>query len=208
MEKKKSFLIALILLWMLGCARLPPVKNPQFSESNLPPQYRVEGISPVKQGYMGCVPACLEMVFNFYGKQLDKETIARWIQRARGTADTDLEHFIKWQGFNDHVFYDGGSGKRKIKYLLSQNYPVLVGGQVRHESELHMIVLIGYDDSKAVTPGKAWYSLPDEQAVGVFIACDPGPGKVIEISYKRFREFHSTTLDRYRYYGLVIYPKK
>lgn len=204
---KRVVLIYTVSILIFGCSTLPPVKNPQITEGNLPPKYYIEGIKTIKQNYLGCVPACLEMVFDFYGRQLDKEVIAKWIQRAKGTTDTDLEQFVRMQGFSVYPFYDWSSNKRKIKYFLSQGYLILVGGQIRHETELHMIVLIGYDDAKIVKPGVGWYSLTGEQAKGAFNASDPGYGKIIEISYKRFNEFHSTTLQRYSYYGLVIYPK-
>ncbi len=188
---KKLFLIMLFLVLILGCTTLPPIKNPQITEANLPLQCNIEGIKIIKQDYQGCVPTCLEMVFNFFGKTLDKEVIAKWIQKARGTSDTDLEQFVRIQGFNIYSFYDGYSSKKKIKYFLSQGYPVLVGGRVGHESKLHMIILIGYD-----------------QVRGEFWAIDPGYGRIVKIPYKKFNEFHSTDSAHYKYYGLVIYPIK
>lgn len=204
---KKLFLIMYFLVLTLGCAALPPIKIPQITEANLPPQCHIEGIKIIKQDYKGCVPACLEMVFNFNGKQLTKESIANWIQRAYGTGSRDLEDFVRWQGFNYHTFYDWNPQKKKIKYFLAQGYPVLVGGQVRHESERHMIVLVGYNDLKEVSSSLGWYGLPGEKTIGVFIALDPGFGGVIEIPYKRFKEFHSPKIEP-SYYGLVIYPKR
>ncbi len=186
---KKLFLIMLFLVLTLGCTSLPPIKNPQITQENLPSQCRIDGIKPIKQDHNGCVPACVEMVFNFFGKTPD--WTKGWLVGARGTTDTDLERFARTQGFNIYSFYDGYPNKKKIKYFLSQGYPVLVGGQVGHESKLHMIILIGYD-----------------QVRGEFWAIDPGYGRIVKIPYKKFNEFHSTDSAHYKYYGLVIYPIK
>ncbi len=196
---KKIFLIILLLALIFGCTTLPPIKNPQNTELNLPSQCRIDGIKPIKQDDNGCVPACLKMVFKFYGKELDKNIIADWIQRGYGTTPQDLEQFVRWNGFNVFSFSDWRPDKRKIKYFISQGYPVLVGGQVRLEDENHLIILIEYDDLKIVKIGGIEFK-------GYFLVCDPGIGNNIIFPYKLFNEFHSSKFNPY--YGVVIYPKR
>jgi len=183
---KRLIVIGLMLI-LSGCATLPPIKNPQITQENLPSQYLIEGIEIIKPRYNSCVPACLETVFKFFGKTPD--WTKGWLVGARGTTDIDLERFVRLHGFNIYSFYDGYPSKKKIKYFLSQGYPVLVGGQVGHESKLHMIILIGYDQVKEE-----------------FWSIDPSYGRIIKIPYKRFNEFHSTDSAYHKYYGLVIYP--
>ena len=197
---KKGVLLFSVLSLILGCATLPPVKNPQNTELNLPSQHRIEGIKPIKQDYLGCVPACVEMVLNFYGRELNKDAIAKWIQGARGTTSGELEQFVNWNGFNAYRFADWRSSKSKIKYFLSQDYPVLVGGNLGFVEFGHMIVLIGYDDSMMMV----WEG---KQSKGVFFACEPTSGKIIGIRYDTFAEFHRGQLGPIQYYGLVVYPK-
>lgn len=201
-DMKKLFLIVVLLIFVLvGCATLPPIKNPQITELNLPSQCRIDGIKPIKQDHNGCVPACLEMVFKFYGRELHKDVIANWIQKGKGTTPQDLEQFVKWNGFNIFSFSDWRSDKRKIKYFLSQGYPVLVGGQVRREDENHLTVLVEYDDLKTIKIGEIEFK-------GFFGACDPSVGAYMAFPYKLFNKFHSAQLAQISFYGLIIYPKK
>jgi len=197
---KKVILLFSVLSLILGCATLPPVKNPQITESNLPSQCRIEGIKPIKQHYMGCVPSCVEMVSKFYGRELNQDAIAKWIERARGTTAEDIEQFVNWNGFNGYRFHDWQSSKSKIKYFLSQGYPVIVGGRLGFGESGHTIVLIGFDDSKVIV----WEG---KQSKGVFIASDPTPGKIVQIGYDIFAEFHRGMAGSSQYYGLVVYPK-
>jgi hypothetical protein len=73
---RRLFLFLSILALIFGCTSAPPVTNPHIKESNLPSQSLLKGIQPIKQEYNGCVPACVEMVFRFYGKEMDKNAIA------------------------------------------------------------------------------------------------------------------------------------
>jgi len=58
-----------------------PLKNPQISKSNLPQKYLIEEVPICKQGHEECGPTSLQMVMNFYGKNLAKEEISQWILR-------------------------------------------------------------------------------------------------------------------------------
>ena len=120
----------------------------------------------------------------------------KWIQRAYGTNPEDLVQLVTSHGFNAYRFSDWQSSKKRIKYFLCQGYPVLVGGKFGFRTEGHMIVLVGYDDrKKVVREGKEFE--------GVFFACNPSPGKMVEIRYEVFLEFHKGRDS----YGIVIYPK-
>lgn len=186
---RKEILIFIILVLALSCATRPPVNNPQFTESNLPDQYSIKGVSPIEQQH-GCGPASLAILFNFYGKRIGETEIAEWIQDARGTTIDDLEQFVKRQGFNVFSFTDSNKNKRKIKYFLSQNYPVLVTGQVRLEDENHATILIGYNEKTRC-----------------FVVCDPALGRIVTFPYDKFVEFHRAVGPSIRYYGLVIFPR-
>jgi uncharacterized protein YvpB len=183
MVRMKRFAPFLVLV-TLSCASLPPVKNPQFTEANLPAAHRIEGVTPLKQSHNACVPTSAAMVFSYHGKPVDKDVIADWVQKAYGTSTNAIENFAHWQGFNIYSFTDHGSDKKKIKYFLSQDYPVLALGKYGFSATGHMIVLIGYDNAKTGTRQGKPYK-------GVFIANDPAPGREVMISYDSFKEFHS-----------------
>jgi uncharacterized protein YvpB len=191
----KKFIPFLILL-VVSCASLPPTGNPQFTEDNLPVEYHIEGVEPLQQLYNACVPTCAAMIFAYHGKSVDKEVIADWVQKAYGTTTSDIEDFARWQGFNIYTFTNSGLEKKKIKYFLTQNYPVLVAGKFGYSMTGHMIVLVGYDNTMTIDQKGKPYQ-------GVFFAIDPGPGQEIKIPYDIFKEFHSGRDNL----CMVIYPK-
>jgi len=191
----KKFIPFLVLV-TLSCESLPPIKNPQFTEASLPPAHRIQGIKPLKQLYNACVPTSAAMVFAYYGKPVDKEVIADWVQKAHGTSTADIEQFARWHGFIIYNFIDYKSDKKKIKYFLSQDYPLLANGKYGFNPIGHMIVLTGYDDTKTGT----WQGKPYK---GAFIANDPAPGREVIMPYESFKEFHSGRGNS----CILIYPK-
>jgi tetratricopeptide (TPR) repeat protein len=92
--------------------------------------------------------------------------------------------YVKRQGFNIDAFIDGNEDKRIIKYFLAQKLPVLVPiGNVRMG---HMVVLVGYDDSKRI-----------------FSMADPGWRELQEWRYFDFNEWHRYPGNL----GFLVYPK-
>jgi hypothetical protein len=185
---KKILLIALIVGLMVGCATGPPVRNPQFTESSLPEQCHIEGVGVVKNdnGWDGCV----QMILNFYGKSFTKsvkaeEVIAKGILDATQIALfimnplTGFSSFgpygktIDLEGFKTYELYDQSPNGTKIKYFLTQGYPVIVSRTTESTQGLigRFILLTGYDDSREI-----------------FFVCDPTLGEAIEMTYKEFSE--------------------
>jgi len=190
MKKRVFSITVLVFLLISGCASTPPVKNPQYTESNLPKVYKIDGVPYVRQGHMQCFPTCLYMVFKFYGKEIPLQEIDDWIRGAKGTTTQAAEQFCKMKKFNTFVFYDWKGDK--IKYYLAQGYPLIAAVQTgAFGTSFHVIVLTGYNDEKQI-----------------FYMNDPGK-KNKEISYKKFKEIRSldqpgTTI---KYYTLLIWPQ-
>lgn len=185
----KKIILLIFSLLLVGCATLPPVKNPQFTESNLPKKYRIDYVPYIRQGHNQCFPTCLAMIFKFYGKEISLKEIDDWTRGARGTPTKEAERFCQMKRFNTYVFYDW-KGDR-IKYFLAQRYPLIAEIQSgAFGISFHVIVLTGYDDEKQV-----------------FYINDPAR-KDKEISYKKFKEVRS--LDQPggqdKYYTLLIWP--
>lgn len=190
--------ILLISLGLLfGCATGPPVKNPQFTESNLPKQYRIEGIKPIKDnlGIMNW-QTCVDMVLNFYGRPLGKETkdkamainIATQISFGQVPYPTSPGDYyptaLKLHGFKRYSLYDQSPDGAKIKYFLAQGHPVIARPGL----------LTGYDDEKEI-----------------FFVCDAKLGEAIEIPYKDFprrRAIEWADTSKLVRSGEIIYPKK
>jgi ABC-type bacteriocin/lantibiotic exporter with double-glycine peptidase domain len=188
MKKISSVAEVLMFLFLFGCAMSPPIKNPQFTESNLPKAYTIDNVPYVRQGNMQCFPTCLSMMFKFYGKDIPFEEIDNWIRGAKGTPTQAAEQYSKMKGFNTYVFFDWKGDK--IKYFLSQGYPLIARVQTGAFGTMtHVIVLRGYDDEKQV-----------------FYIHDPAK-RDKEISYKKFKEIRSidSPTDQNKYYTLLIW---
>jgi ABC-type bacteriocin/lantibiotic exporter with double-glycine peptidase domain len=191
---KSFFILSAVFAISVGCATDPPIKNPQISKSNLPQKYSIEGVPIYKQGYEECGPTSLQMVMNFYGRNLTKEDIAEWILRAKGTTYTLMEFFARKEKFEVFSFYD--SKKEKMKYLLAQGYPLIALGvrppnwpAGRYTGMGHYIVVAGYDNNTKH-----------------FSVHDPATGRKYKIPYEVFKEFHSSHPTQSNYV-LCIYPK-
>ncbi len=190
----KKIIPLLAIVWLLGCAAGPPVKNPDITESNLPPQHLIQKVPIYRQPYMDCVPTSLRMVLNFYGKNISQEEVGR-VRRGRGTSLEDMESYPRGLGFGLFSFFD--SKKDRMKYFLAQGYPLIALGVCppewaegqRARSEGHAVVVVGYDDSKKI-----------------FHVNDPNGGRRLKIPYNIFKEFHQSHPNRADYV-LCIYPK-
>jgi len=193
MKKLISFSV---IVFVLGCAAGPPVKNAHITKSNLPQQHLIENIPTYRQPYMDCGPTSLRMLLNFYGKNLSQEEVGK-ARSGRVTPISGMESYVRMQGFEVYSFYD--SKKEEVKILLAQGYPLIVfgvkpsnwpwGGGQRFVGEGHFVVVLGYDDLKKI-----------------FIIHDPGSGVRMEVRYDIFKEFHDSSSYE-PFYVLCIYPK-
>lgn len=86
---KKIFLVGVIFGLVIGCAG-PPVRNPQFKESNLPERYRIEGVQTIKSldaSLPQTYEACVQTVLNFSGQ---KPTDTGAILKGAGAATLEI----------------------------------------------------------------------------------------------------------------------
>jgi len=159
--------------------------DPTKTGASLPERFLIEGIkNPQTQGPSDCVPVSLEMAFRFYGAEADRKEVADRVQFTKGTRISDMIPYVKKQGFNINSFVDKSKDKGRIKYHLTQKFPVLVTGGNLWGS--HMMVLVGYDDSKKI-----------------FHIADPGWRAVREWRYIDFEVWH----DHYGSWSYLVYPK-
>jgi len=187
MKKRIYIIIGLIIPLITGCTTVPPIKHLEYTESNLPKVHKIDGVPYIRQGHAQCFPACLFMIFKFYGKEISLQEIDDWVRGARGTPSNAAEQFCKMKKFNTLIFYDGKGDK--IKYFLAQGYPLIAWVDIKGFGHgHHVIVLTGYNDEKQV-----------------FYINDPG-NKDKEISYKNFKEIRSLVEGVGRYYTLLIWP--
>jgi len=130
------------------------------------------------------------MIMRYYGidgVEADKDYIYKYISPNKLTSGFEIEDYARRHGFKVQVLRDRKYDR--IKWLLSQNYPLLVFGEIPRGGG-HYVVLSGYNEKS-------------------FYINDPYPGRLRLWTYRQFRKFHSST--RYRpgpFYTLWIYPRK
>lgn len=213
---KRAILFTIVLCLASACATVPvpPARNAELTESNLPSKTNIEGIRPRKCTITAAqkliVPTfvwdgtldCYNMVFEFYGKPTYEASSKDIARRFFLTGWKDPESFADRENeFNVYGFKDENPSKPKIKYFLSQGHPVIAylgyerGGSDGKANEYYLrrqVVLTGYDDTE-----------------GIFICWSPSLGKVERLPYKAFNELHSAWASGLlrRNYGQVLYPK-
>jgi tetratricopeptide (TPR) repeat protein len=183
--RKRMYPIVLCLL-LVACASVPVrTPNPTNPGITLPEKSFIEDIKiNYGQAFTDCVPVSLEAVYKFYGVNVNRKEIADQIQLFSGTKIKDMVSFVKSKNCDIDPFVDENEDKRRIKYHLSQRFPVLVTvGNVRIH---HMVVLVGYDDNKRI-----------------FYVADPGWRKLQEWRYIDFNEWHEYPGN----WGYLVYPQ-
>ena len=183
----KKIILIIVCLFLSGCAtapmRTPNVKNLSVM---LPEQIMIEGVTIQKgQSFTDCVPVVLEAIFKFYGKSINRKEIDDKIHKGWGTNMKDVIEYVKENDFDYCFFYDRTNDKRGIKFFLAQNLPILVVGSHGVGWQGHIVILVGYDDSKKI-----------------FYVADPEWRAIQEQRYLDFNEWHK----RRDSYGYVIYP--
>lgn len=166
-----------------------PKRTPNVNNSSvmLPEKVLIEGIRIERgQSFRDCVPVCLEAVFKFYGKIIDRKEIDEQVHKSWGTETRDWIMYVKEQGFNVYSFYDRTTDKRGIKFFLTQQLPVLATGSHWVGWLGHMVILIGYDDRKKF-----------------FYVADPEWWAIQKWRYLDFYDWHKMQESK----GYVVYPQ-
>ena len=136
MKTKKLWMLLAVIFFIAGiggCATTPPIRNPQISEVNLAPAYLITGVPYIRQGRNECGPTSLAMVLSFYdGKNGQKKEVVAGVMPAGKfyTPVEELENYARQRGFNTYRFCDATQNKAKIKFLVSQWYPLIVIGRI------------------------------------------------------------------------------
>lgn len=229
---KKAFLLMVIFALVVGCAGVP-VRNSQFTESNLPRQYYIEGIKPIKGdlGFFHWV-TCVDMVLNFYGRPLEKETKDKAIARVRANNITAGFYGLGLgpQAALSAAFAaaDGIKGSTSPDYY----YPTALGlhGFKRYSfydespdgtkikyllAQGHPVMVI--HRFGPLTNPVDWKNISYVLLIGyddgkeIFLLCDPRSGEAFEMPYRDFprrQAIEWADTSKLVRSGEIIYPKK
>jgi hypothetical protein len=151
-------------------------------------KFIIEGIKCVMADTFGtCVPASLATVLHLYQYSIHKDEIAKKIQHdMEATSIPAVRSFLKEMGYKFKEVIDMDPQKQRIKKHIANGYPVLITGTGSRASLGHMVVLVGFDDSRQV-----------------FYVCDPAGHGIDKVRYDELHYFHEPDC-----YSLVIFPKK
>lgn len=114
-----------------------------------------------------CGPACLQMVFNFFGKKRKQQYISKLANTTHksGTRNIDMINAVRKEGFYYHVYENGTLDQ--IRYFVDCGLPVIIEYVEPSGNEVHFSVVIGYNSRN-------------------IIMNDPWNGKDFALSIKKF----------------------
>jgi hypothetical protein len=116
-------------------------------------QQKLENFPLVLQKSNWCVLASMEMIFKYYGADMDQDAIFKNLKGRRGTVKEGegldprtASRFLSRAGFNVD-YYEGGN-LETIKKYIDNNIPVMWSHLApgKWEGTRHMAVIIGYDN--------------------------------------------------------------
>ena len=121
--------------------------KPLYPDSNATKQLNVPF---VKQHRYYCGPACLSVVFGYYGVQKNQDEIGKTMYRRiiGGVLKEDLVRYAKKEGWE--IVKAGSSDLDEVKKHIDAGEPViaftLLGPKFLFKG--HFVVIVGYDDVK------------------------------------------------------------
>nr|WP_263326041.1 tetratricopeptide repeat protein [Neobacillus sp. Marseille-Q6967] len=115
-------------------------KKSIFKDKNNEGEIRKLNIKPILQKNNYCVPASLEMILTYYGKNITQDEIAGHIFEHTGSKLSTTIEYLEKSGFVCRQFI---GNKEIYTTLLDKGIPVLLSVDFEHSSHVH--VLTGYD---------------------------------------------------------------
>lgn len=132
---KLNGILALLYLFLA-----PPVPPPG--------EHLITGVPYLRQERFFCGPACLGMVFGYYGVTIPQERLAEEFYRKNlaGSLNLDLLVSARRHGF-DAAMHRGSL--KLLKDCLRRDIPVIALVRVSADPErYHYLVVFGYDDER------------------------------------------------------------
>ena len=157
--------------------QLKPKKDVRRESSGS--QQKLENFPLIFQKHQWCVMASMEMIFRYYGYDVDQDMIFQKLKGRRsrvregeGLDDRTAARFLSRSGFN--VDHREGGDLETVKKYIDNNVPVMWGHVApgKWEGSRHMSVIIGYDD-----------------AYQTVIVADPSFGRELSIPYDDFKKW-------------------
>lgn len=152
-------------------------------------------VKPVRQTPSHCGPACLKMVFDYYGKEVSEKEIAKAAKTTikEGTSIENMARAAKHFGFNaEHK--ENSSVKEMHKLVIRKKIPVIANLFAEDEGHYTVIVGIDKDNIYMIDPEEGYrkkYSL-----------------EVFKRIWFGFKKTHLTSCNDLRIRPIIVVTKK
>jgi uncharacterized protein YvpB len=156
-----------------------PQQNTESGRITSKTQQKLQNFPLVFQKNNWCAFASMEMVFKYYGLDIDQDAIYKNLNARRhsivregeGLDTGTVARFMSRAGLN--VDYHEEGDLEAVKSYIDKGIPVMCGriAPGKWEGTLHMAVIIGYDD-----------------VYKTVVLADPGYGREISIGYDEFMD--------------------
>ena len=195
----RLLLVSIVLLSLISCGRAPhnvgsgdPAAQAEcrFVDTNLLKQKVFLNVPYTQQEPNYCGPASLEMIFKYYGKDLDQLIIGEDMVGPKGVGSGQLAQKALDMGFNVVNQYCGISS---LLEALDTGIPVIVRVLNNFGDNGHFMVVVGYD----IRRKKIYLN-------------DPADPQNTDIRFDDFEDiWNITTLDSNNssYFMMVITPE-
>ncbi|PIZ83865.1 hypothetical protein COX97_00270 [Candidatus Pacearchaeota archaeon CG_4_10_14_0_2_um_filter_05_32_18] len=137
-----------------------------------------------------CGPACLEMVFSYFGKKISKANLVKLAKTKKsGTNHINMIKVARKDGF--YCYVHNNSSINQIKHFIDADLPVIVNYIEPKSDDGHYAVVVGYKGNKIILD-------------------DPWNGKNFKITIKEFKkrwyDYHKK--HKYSKWILVLSKKR
>lgn len=195
-------LLVTLVFSVTGCNAIKNTTLPDNFVESLPVQHKIKDFPNIRQrdGY-SCATTALSMVMSYYDeKSYNKSEV--WnasgsnVHRVKNVCGNDmngLKRAAQHYGFDNYEFIRGLS-LDELKYMISQDIPVIVNIRNFNQESYHAVVVIGYDQEGLYFSDSAGYSAFYKKDYKTFLN-------------KWYASLCSPKGSKQRHTAFIVYPK-
>jgi len=163
-----SFVVFIALLTLSGCGAISGIQVPDNFKGDLPKKAKLDVDRIYQNDNYSCATTSLAMLMNYQdGKDITYDKNIVWDKsgstinsvRKEGNDINGLNRIADTYGFENYEFIQGLSID-ELKYLITQDIPVLINIRNYYSRGSHAVVVIGYDEKGFFIndPSNRWHA--------------------------------------------------
>lgn len=176
---RNLFVLVLFFFVLSGCNAIKGTQFPDNYTEQLPSAYSIKKFPHIRQNdNYSCATTSLAMVMSYYdGNRYQKSEVwdasgssvaAITARRTGGNDMPGLGRASEAFGFTNYEFVQGMT-LDQLKYLITQDIPVVVNIRNFSQPYYHAVVAIGYDDSGVIFADPAYWGASYHKDYGTFM---------------------------------------